>query len=278
MSDYLRGRPSAKMSELAPIFDELTFWSSRFGSLLFDNLDRRKGIVGLDLGCATGFPLIELAMSHGPASRFLGVDLWEEGLEVACRKIAFHGIYNAAVVRADAGRLPCSDRSVDLVVSNLGLNNFESPGDVLRECHRVTRDNGRLVLTTNTVGTMASIYELSGAALDGTAPDAAQRLRAEAAHRGTVDDIFKLVEAVGYSIVRIVEDRFEMKFTDGSAALRHGLMAWFIEGWRHALGPEIEEVAFGELERNLNDIALETGQLSLSVPALYLEAQRFAKP
>ncbi len=45
----------------ADIRDDLTFWSARFGALMFDNLEFRRGIRDLDVTCASGFPLFELA-------------------------------------------------------------------------------------------------------------------------------------------------------------------------------------------------------------------------
>ncbi|HMZ78975.1 MAG TPA: hypothetical protein PLL06_04700, partial [Acidobacteriota bacterium] len=60
--------------ELASVFDELSFWSSRFGALLIDNLVIRKHQRILDIGCATGFPLFELAHIHGPTCTLVGVD------------------------------------------------------------------------------------------------------------------------------------------------------------------------------------------------------------
>jgi ubiquinone/menaquinone biosynthesis C-methylase UbiE len=43
-------------SRLADIYDETSFWSARFGALLFDRLEIHRGIRGLDVGCGTGFP------------------------------------------------------------------------------------------------------------------------------------------------------------------------------------------------------------------------------
>ena len=86
----------------AEIYDETSFWSARFGALLFDHLEIRRGIRGLDVGCGTGFPLIELAHLHGPSSHFTGIDVWADALERARAKLQLHGLTNAA---ADTGAL-----------------------------------------------------------------------------------------------------------------------------------------------------------------------------
>ena len=42
-------------------------------------------------------------------------------------------------VRADGAALPFPDRTFDLIVSNLGVNNFSSPMATLGECSRVAK-------------------------------------------------------------------------------------------------------------------------------------------
>lgn len=151
---------SSRLAEMAPIFDELTFWSSRFGALLFDNLELRPDIRGLDLGCATGFPLIELAMVHGPSCEFVGIDLWQEALAIARAKIAFYQLQNVKAIAADAASLPFVSGAFDLVISNLGLNNFEDVPAVLAEARRVLAPGGRVVFTTNVTGTTDELYRV----------------------------------------------------------------------------------------------------------------------
>jgi SAM-dependent methyltransferase len=70
-------------SRPAEIYDETSFWSARFGALLFDHLEIRRAIRGLDAGCGTGFPLIELAHLHGASSHFTGIDISVDALERA---------------------------------------------------------------------------------------------------------------------------------------------------------------------------------------------------
>ena len=67
-------------------YDELSFWSSRFGALLFDHLELRPNVIGLDIACGTGFPLFELAHAHGPSSHFTGLDVWPDAIR---RGVAF---------------------------------------------------------------------------------------------------------------------------------------------------------------------------------------------
>ena len=111
-------------SRLADIYDETSFWSARFGALLFDHLEIHRGIRGLDVGCGTGFPLIELAHVHGTSSHFIGIDIWADALERARVKLELHGLTNVDLIEADVASMPFPNAHFDLVVSNIGINNF----------------------------------------------------------------------------------------------------------------------------------------------------------
>ena len=59
----------------------------------------------------------------------------------------------------DATTINLPDASVDLIVSNLGINNFDQPDAALRSCLR--REAGaNLFLTTNLVGHMSEFYDV----------------------------------------------------------------------------------------------------------------------
>src|ERR1700726_57458 len=132
MRDFLCHPAGWVPSRLAEIYDETSFWSARFGALLFDHLEIRRGIRGLDVGCGTGFPLIELAQLHGPSSHFIGIDIWADALERARVKLTLHGLTNVAIVEADAASMPFPSADFDLVVCNIGINNFHDARAALR--------------------------------------------------------------------------------------------------------------------------------------------------
>lgn len=263
MTEYLQR--SIDMDALAPMFDEATLWGARFAFLLLDELELRGGIRALDIGCATGLPLIELANVHGASARFTGVDIWSAALHRAQKRIAFQGLTNANLTEADGHKLPFRNRVFDLIVSNLGINNFDDPDAVFAECARVLRPGGRLVLTTNVRGHMRELYDVFRSVLPAKYHE---RLEANEAHRGTIDSLKARIEAAGLRVARAVEREFQLRFLDGSAMLRHSLVHWFLMGWRAVVDKEDEERVFAELERRLN----ERGPLAMTVPMAYVEA------
>jgi arsenite methyltransferase len=245
-------------------FDELPFWSSRFGALLFDHLELRPDIRGLDVGCAAGFPLFELAHVHGPSSHFTGIDVWGDALARARRKIAIYGDTNVEVREADAASMPFDDRSFDLITSNLGINNFEDPAKVMRECHRVAKDGARIVLTTNLSGHMADFYALFREVIP---PQLVPALDAQEAHRGTRASVEALLTGAGFRVTKAVEDEFFLRWAGGTAMFRHPLVGFFLEGWR---GVTEDAAVYAELERRLN----ARGEVRQRIPMLYVEAVR----
>ena len=58
------------------LYDELPLWSALAGQLLLEHvtLASRRSI--LDLGCGTGFPLLELAERLGRGAHVVGLDPW----------------------------------------------------------------------------------------------------------------------------------------------------------------------------------------------------------
>jgi arsenite methyltransferase len=267
-------RPAGWMPpRLADIYDETSFWSARFGALLFDHLEIHRGIRGLDVGCGTGFPLIELAHLHGASSRFTGVDIWADALERARVKLELHGLTNVDLVDADVASMPFANAQFDLVVCNLGINNFPDVPAALRECRRVARTGARLVLTTNVQGHFAALYAMLDAILGehGLEP-ARDALRREEEHRHSKQAITKLLAGSGFAVARCFEQSFRIRFAEGSTMLRHSLVKWFLDGWRQAVGADNEREIFNTLEIRLNAAAARDGCVEMTVPMLYLES------
>jgi arsenite methyltransferase len=249
-------------------YDELSFWSSRFGALLFEHLELRPNITGLDVACGTGFPLIELAHVHGPSSHFTGLDIWPQALVRARRKLAVFGLANVALQEGDAAAMPFPDAQFDLITSNLGINNFADPAAVVAECRRVAREGARIVLTTNLTGHMDAFYDLFRRTLrERGRENLIPAVNAQEAHRGTPDTIEQLLLDGGFRITRMAESEFSLSFADGTAMLRHPLVGFFAEGWR-TVSEHVD--VWRAIEANLN----AASPLRMRIPMLYAEGVR----
>lgn len=279
MTDYLERTIDFNHPDIASVVDELSFWSSRFGHMLFDLIEIRRNLHILDVGCANGFPLFELAHVFGGSCQLTGIDIWREALERARFKLRVHGLANVRIIEADAAQQPFDDAEFDLIVSNLGINNWENPRAVLAECLRVAKPGAQLVLTTNVVGHYQEFYDAFAETLrEMDKAELIEKLDAQAAHRGTRATLSSLLDEAGWKLTRVVENNFVMRFADGTALLNHSLTRiGFLGGWRGVVAGTDEREAFARLERKLNAIAQQQGELRMSVPMLYLEARKLTQ-
>lgn len=244
-------------------YDETSFWSARFGALLLEHLELRPDVKGLDVGCATGFPLFELAHVHGPSSHWSGIDPWAEAINRARRKLDVYGLTNVELHVADGANMPFADETFDLIVSNLGINNFDDPPAVLRDCFRVAKPGARIVLTTNVTGHMAEFYDL----FREVAPAHAEAITKQEQHRGSKESVTRLLEDAGFVMTRTLEDEFHLRFANGTAMFRHLLVGFFLEGWKSVVD---DENVYAKLEQRFN----AASPLRFRIPMLYAEAVR----
>jgi hypothetical protein len=137
----------------------------------------------------------------------------------------------------------------------------------------VARPGASLALTTNLVGHMQEFYdEFHKTLVELGRADRLAALRDHIEHRGTVKTMTALLEGAGFSVERVIEDSFTMRFLDGSALLRHYFIKiGFLDGWKAAVGDRDPAEVFARLEENLNRIATHGG-LALTIPMAYVEA------
>jgi len=252
------------------VFDELPLWSSLAGQLLLEHVPLAARRV-LDLGCGAGFPLLELAERLGPPARVVGLDPWQQGLRRANSKRERWPVRNADGVCGDGGKLPFRDGAFDLVVSNLGVNNFENPEATLAEAGRVLGPGGSLALTTNRMGHMRELYEAFERALSNESA-ALGRLRAQVRHRGTVESLEARLTAAGFAVVAVHEREATLRFATPEALFEHHFMrAGFRSGWEAIAG---DPATLARMRDELEEVARARGELRLTIPLVYLEARR----
>lgn len=256
------------------LYDELPLWSAPFGLLLLERVPMRPGLTVLDVGAGTGFLTVELAQRCGRPATVIAVDPWEAGMRRLRRKLEYLGIGNVRLIEQDAAELDLPEASIDVVVSNLGINNFANADAVLRTCFRVTKPGGRLVLTTNLVGHMREFYDVYRATLIELGwADRLAALDAHINHRTTLESVAEQLDRTGFELLAVATDSFRMRFGDGSSFLRHAFIRLaFVPAWQSVVPPDAVERTFTALERQLNTVAAERGELALTIPMACVEA------
>lgn len=257
-------------------FDEMPLWSAAFGLLMLRHLELKRDMHVLDIGSGTGFPLVELASRLGDSCKCYGLDPWTNANERARKKINNYGLENVTIIEGGGENIPLQDNSLDLVVSNLGINNFPNRDKVFAECNRVLKPGGRLVITTNLNGHWSLFYEMFRQALQQlNKTEFIRALNENEEHRGTMDSISALFTNNGFKVSKHFLDQTEMRFVDGSAFLNHYFvkLGW-LSDWKSLIPADEQKAVFTQLEENMNRYATENGGLNLLVPMAYIEGRK----
>lgn len=113
----------------------------------------------LDLATGTG-DVIKLLKEKAPHLEVTGLDLSLEMMEIAKKKVK-----GAEFITGDAHDLPFEDEEFDAITVAFGFRNFSDRRRVLKECRRVLKKGGRLVIlellppnTRRFTGKLYSLY------------------------------------------------------------------------------------------------------------------------
>lgn len=121
--------------------EHVDLWMNAIESLVGSK--KISGIV--DLGCGTG------RFSEGLAARFdsvvTGVDPSWKMLEQAKAKRKDDRV---RYVSGDSQSMPLPSQSVDMVFMSMSFHHFNDPADSIRECMRILREQGFVILRTGT--------------------------------------------------------------------------------------------------------------------------------
>lgn len=275
MPHYLNTDWDYNSNTLVEVYDELPLWAAPFGLRLLENIQYKKGITAFDIGFGAGFPLIELAMRLGNESKVYGIDPWQGAVDRAEKKLDFYRISNVEIIRGMAESIPLNDDSVDLIVSNNGLNNVTDLERVLAECSRIIKKSGQFIQTMNLESTMVEFYSIMEKVLvDLKLVSCIDSMKKQISKkRQPLDQYIEIVKSNGFEMINIINDQFQYKFVDGTSMLNHHFIRLaFIDGWKNIVPPHRQKEIFDLIESELNKKAEIDGGLTLTVPFVVIDA------
>jgi ubiquinone/menaquinone biosynthesis C-methylase UbiE len=255
--------------EIVSVMDELPLWSAPFGMMLLEKIKFKPGAVSLDIGCGTGFPLLEIAQRLGRKAVVYGIDPWSKALNRISHKLKVTGIENVRLVEGIAEELPFGDNFFDLIISNNGLNNCKDQEKVLSECYRTAKPGCQMVITQNLPESMMEFYDVFRWLLDKTGNSDKRDLlkRHISSKRKTVGERIEMLEKAGFRVNEISESSFSYRFIDGTAMLDYFFIRLaFLPSWLEIVEDIDTDGFFKELETELNKVSDEQGELRLTIP------------
>lgn len=258
-------------------FDELPFWSAPFGLLLLDSVPPAKHKKVLDIGCGTGFPILELAQRFGKTSAIYGVDPWKTAIKRLKSKIDYFQYDNVFLIDAVAESLPFEDAGFDYVVSNNGLNNVQSFEKSLSEINRVLKMNSELIFTYNLPETFSTFYDTLKDVLKlfGHLDEIIKTDNHIFVKRKPKDYTFKKLSEHGFEIISTKESSFDYKFADAESFFNHAFIkSAFFKSWLELVPSAEKNKIFENIRIELNRQSNANSFISLDVPFICIKAKK----
>ena len=109
--------------------------------------DLQPGETVLDLGSGAGFDAFLAARRVGDSGEVIGVDMTPEMVRKARENAENLGVSNVEFRLGTIEKLPVSEGSVDVVISNCVINLSPDKSAVFGEMHRCLKPGGRIVIS-----------------------------------------------------------------------------------------------------------------------------------
>ncbi len=277
MTDYLSHQFDRDEFDLVSVTDELPLWSAPFGMRLLDVIQLEPNLNVLDIGCGTGFPLIEISERLGPSCTVYGIDPWEQAVQRVRLKLKTYAITNVKVSTHAAEAMPFESEFFDLLVSNNGINNVENIEETLAECCRVSRQGAQFVLTFNLPESMIEFYRAVQSVLEhhGLRDNVVKMQEHIQRKRPTVSQIETWLTTAGFEIEVIQQDNFQLRYLDAEAMFNHHFIKyWFLESWKELVARNDWQSVFGDLEKEFNGQAQRDGEIRLTIPYATIDCRK----
>ena len=112
---------------------------------MIDKLELTSSSKVLEIACGTGRDSVIIADRLGKDATAYFVDIAEDMLEAAVKKLASYG-FKKHFALANAMKIPLADNSVDCLYSFGAVGEFSNPKGFFAECIRIVKPGGKVVV------------------------------------------------------------------------------------------------------------------------------------
>lgn len=262
----------------AGIIDEIPLWSAPFGLGILNRIKIKRNIRALDIGFGTGFPLIEIAQRLGNSSTVFGIDPWKPSHIRAKQKINFYGIKNVKLINGEAERIPLPNNSIDLIVSNNGINNVSDIEKVFKECNRICKKGAQFIASINLNRTFHEFYDAFILSLSKfEMMTDIEKIYSHIYEKRKPSITFqKYFTDNGFKIEYKDRKEFTMRFADEEAFFNHTLIKiGFLKSWEELLNENERVKIFSNIRYLLRKESKKFGYLKMTVPYLIVTATKY---
>jgi len=93
--------------------------------------------------------------------------------------------------------------------------------------------------------------------------------------RKPLQEVTDLIQSHDFVIEKVINDRFEYIFADGSSMLNHFFIRLaFMDGWKSIIPQSMQAEIFSQLEILMNQQAEERGRFVLSIPFVVIDCSK----
>ncbi len=232
---------SHRLEKMARVYDAeiLPIWSERFGRMLLRGLEVPRKAMILDVGTGTGYPALQVLELMDDQSRLIALEGVGALLDQARKKVGdLSGKRIYFRTETPSASLGFADQVYDLVISNLGLLELDDPQRGLQEFARVTKTDGRVIVTLPLAGTFGEFYDVYREVLiKNDLNEVLGRLEQHIARTPEPEDAARWMENAGLKEVDIEVSRFDLLFRSSrefffSPVIEYGPLA----GWKEVAG------------------------------------------
>lgn len=131
-------------------YDLFLFSEKKFGERAIKILSPKPGELILEIGFGTGYNLLKIAEIIGDTGKVSGIDISEGMFRKASKRLQRNHIKNTKIICSDATKLPFIEKQFDAVFMSFTLELFSDHdiSQILCECKRVLKNNGRICITS----------------------------------------------------------------------------------------------------------------------------------